>query len=103
MVPYIKVWNIVFLRETKYKSSRPEVFCKKVVPRNVTKFIGKHLCQDLFFNKAAGILESLFNKVASLKTCIFIKKRIQKTCNFIKKETLAQVFFCEFCEFFLLM
>ena len=21
-----------------------------------------------------------------------------KTCNFIKKDTLAQVFFCEFCE-----
>ena len=23
-----------------------------------------------------------------------------KACNFIKKETLAQVFFCEFCEIF---
>ena len=34
----------VFLR-----SSRPEMFCKKVVPGNFTKFTGKHLCQSLFF------------------------------------------------------
>ena len=46
----------------------PEMFCEKVVPRNFTKFTGKHLCQSLFFNKVA------------------------------KKETLAQVISCEFCE-----
>ena len=50
------------------RSSRPKVFRKKGVLRNFTKFTGKHLCQSLFFNKL------------------------------IKKETLAQVFFCEFCE-----
>ena len=33
------------------RSSRPEVFCKKRVLRNFTKFTGKHLCQSLFFNK----------------------------------------------------
>ena len=49
------------------RSSRPEVFCKKGVLRNFTKFTGKHLRQSLFFN------------------------------NFIKKETLAQAFSCEFC------
>ena len=58
-----------------YGSSRPEVFCKKGVLRNFTKFTGKHLCQSLFFNKVADL-----------------------ACNFIKKETLAQVFPCEFCE-----
>ena len=36
-------------------SSCPEVFCKKGVLRNFTKFIGKHLCQSLLFNKAAGL------------------------------------------------
>ena len=56
------------------RGSRPEVFCKKGILRNFAKFTGKHLC------------ESLFNKVAGA------------ACNFIKKETLAQVFFCEFCE-----
>ena len=35
------------------RSSRPEVFCKKDILRNFTKFTGKHLCQSLFFNKAA--------------------------------------------------
>ena len=54
-----------------YRSSRPEVSCKKGILRNLTKFTGKHLCQSLFFNKVAGL-------------------------NFIKKETLAQVFSSQF-------
>ena len=53
----------------------PEVFCKKVVLRNFAKFTGNQLCQNLFFNRP-------------------------EACNFIEKETLAQVFSCEFCEFF---
>ena len=35
--------------QTKMQPS--EVFCKKGVLRNFAKFIGKHLCQSLFFNK----------------------------------------------------
>ena len=38
----------------KIRSSRPEVFCKKSVIRNCSKFTGKHLCQSLFLNKVAG-------------------------------------------------
>ena len=41
-------WNDPLL-ECTVRSSRPEVFCKKGVLRNFTKFIGKHLCQSLFF------------------------------------------------------
>ena len=52
------------------------MFCKKVVVKNFPKFLGKQLCQSLFFNKVAG------------------------ACNFIKKETLAQLFSCEFCDIF---
>ena len=37
----------------KNRSSRPEVFCKKGVLRNFTKFAGKHLFQNLFLNKVA--------------------------------------------------
>ena len=48
----------------------------KGVLRNFAKFIGKHLCQSLFFNKVADL----------------------EPCNFIKKETLAQVFSCAYCE-----
>ena len=69
---------IVCIKKSKFgtlRSSPPEVFCKKGVVRNVSKFTGKHLCHSLFFNKVAG-----------------------PACSFIKKETLAQVFSCEFCE-----
>ena len=56
---------------THCRSSRGEVFSKKVALRNMAKFTGKHLWQSLFFNKVAGLIE---------------------------KETLAQVFSCEFCQ-----
>ena len=72
--------NIEYLFEAvvrRCRSSRPEVFYKIGVLKNLAKFIGKHLCQSLFFNKNADVV-----------------------CNYIKKETLAQVFFCEFCEIF---
>ena len=38
-----------------FRSSGPEVFRKKSVLRNFTKFTGKYLCQSLFFNKVAGL------------------------------------------------
>ena len=59
-----------------FRSSRPEVFCKKGVLRNFTKFIGKHLCQSLFFNK-----------VVRLKPATLLKKRPWHRCfpvNFVK-------------------
>ena len=46
-----------------YRSSRPEVFCKKGVLWNFAKFTGKQPCQSLFFNKVAGLRpETLFKK-----------------------------------------
>ena len=60
------------------RSSHQRCSVKKVVPRNAANFIGKQLCQSLFFYKVAGLLGC--------------------SCNFIKKETLTQVFSCEFCE-----
>ena len=38
-----------------YRSSRPELFCKKGVLRDFAKFTGKHLCQNFFFNNVAGL------------------------------------------------
>ena len=64
----------VLFKFTYIRSSSPEVFCKKDVLKNFTKFTVKPLCQSLFFNKVAGL--------------------------FIKKETLAQGFYCKFCEIF---
>ena len=40
---------------TIWRGSRPDVLYKKCVLRNFAKFIGKHLCQGLFFNKVAGL------------------------------------------------
>ena len=56
-----------------YRSSRPDVFCKDGVLRNFAKFTGKHLFQNLYFNKVAGVV-----------------------FNFIDIKTQAQVFSCEF-------
>ena len=63
------------------RSSRPEVFCKKGVLRNFTKFTGKHLYQRLFFNKVAGLRrttslkKSLWHKVFSCEICEISKSR----------------------------
>ena len=51
-----------------YRSSRPEVFCKKGVLKGFAKFTGKHLCQS-----------PLFNKVAGLQACNFILKNEHRT------------------------
>ena len=40
----------------RYRSSPPEVFCKKGVLRNFVKFTGKYLFQSLFLNKVAGLM-----------------------------------------------
>ena len=61
--------NSFFLRKRRFsflscRSSRPEVFCKKGVFRNFTKFSGLHLRQCLFFSKVAGLrllLNSFFS------------------------------------------
>ena len=52
----------------------PEVFYKKGVVKNFTKFAEKHRFQNLFFNKVASLRPS----------------------TLFKKEALAQVFSCEF-------
>ena len=41
----------------KYRSSRSEVFGKEGVLKNFANFTEKHLCQSLFFNKVAGLLQ----------------------------------------------
>ena len=53
----------------QYRSSRLEVFCRKGVLRNFAKFMGKHLCQSLFFNKVPG-----------LRPATLLKKRIRYRC-----------------------
>ena len=50
----VPLWATWYNFPNKNRSSLSEVFCKKGVPRNFSKFAGKHLWQSLFFNKGAG-------------------------------------------------
>ena len=62
------------LSKDLFRSSRADVFYKKAVLRNFTKFTGKHLCQSLFFNKVA-------------RPATLFKKRLRHRCfpvNFVK-------------------
>ena len=43
----------------QYRNSHPEVFSKKGVLKNLTKFIRKHLCHSILFNKVAGLRPNL--------------------------------------------
>ena len=63
-----------------HRSSRPEVFCKKGVPRTFAKFTGKQLCQSLFLNKVAGLRPAT-------RPATLLKKRLWHRCfpvNFTK-------------------
>ena len=56
------------------------MFCKKGVPINFAKLIGKHLCQGFFFNKSAGFCVGVFfNRVAGLEVLRQINLDILKT------------------------
>ena len=68
--PFISHVYPFSLNRTSFYRGHPEVFCKKDVHRNLTKFTGKHLCQKLFWGLRPATL----------------------------KESLAQVFSCKFCE-----
>ena len=51
---YIKKLNHI------YQKQLPEVFYEKYIPKNFTKFTGKHLFQGLFFTKVAGLSLQLY-------------------------------------------
>ena len=54
-----------FYFHTFFRSSYQRCFVKKGVLRKFAKFTGKHLCQKVFFNKVAGLPESLFRQRVS--------------------------------------
>ena len=56
---YLKLMNIN-IHLLKDRSSHQRCSIQKGALRNFTKFTGKHLCQSLFFNKVAGLLEQWF-------------------------------------------
>ena len=54
------------------KCSRPEVFRKKAIMKNLAKSTGKQLCRSLFFNK-----------ITSLRFATFLKKKLRQKCFFV--------------------
>ena len=63
------VCNDVWEKHSAGRSSRPEVFCKKGVYKSFARLTGKHLCQNLFLNKIAG-----------LGPATLLKKRLWHNC-----------------------
>ena len=68
LIMFYKLFNANSTAFLFFRSSHPEVFCKKGALRNFAKFIGKRLWQSLFCRPQA------------------------------EKETLVQLLSCEFCE-----
>ena len=52
----------------KHRSSHRRYSVRKGVLRNFAKFTGKHLCRNLFFNKAAGLRQFPVNFAKFLRT-----------------------------------
>ena len=56
-------------RKSYSQKQLPDVFYKKGVLKNFAKFIGKHLCQSLFFNRTPPV-------AASVHCCLWISHSV---------------------------
>ena len=54
-------WTLlhIYAEAVVHGCSVKKLFCKKGALKNFAKFIGKHLCWSVFFNKVAGLKEKL--------------------------------------------
>ena len=86
--PKIKVRTISSFRSSHQRCSR-----KKGVLRNFAKFTGKHLCQSLFFNKAADLSPATISKKRLWHRCFPVNfTRIFKNAFFTKHSWTAASF-----------
>ena len=65
-----------------FRSSRPELFCRKGVLGNFTKFTEKHLYRSLFFNRIAGLRPATLSKKRLWHRCFFQKENLKKCACF---------------------
>ena len=54
------LFMLSFVQVNVIQKQSPEVFCKKEVFKNFAKFTGKHLCQNLFFDKIKRLWHGCF-------------------------------------------
>ena len=93
-----------------FRSSRPEVFCKKGVLKNFAKFIVKHLCHSLSFDKVAGPRPATLRKKRLWHRCFLTEHLfLQNTsggcfsffkCLFVTSHTLHFTLFTSTSSFF---
>ena len=95
-------WPVIFkviLGVSVTMSSRPEVFCEKGVRKKLTKFKGKHLCQNLFFDKAGGLAQVFSCEFCeTFKNTLFYHLWWLLLNNTIVKNSVIDVF-CNFTAF----
>ena len=82
-IMFYKLLNAISTVFVFFRSSLPEVFCKKSVHRNFAKFTEKRLCQSLFFDKIAGFRPSIL-----LKKCLFVLSHTLHVTLFTTTSTL---------------
>ena len=61
-VVYFKNIEARLFLKLRIQKQPPEVFLKKCVLKNFTKFTGKRLCWSLFFIKTAGLRPATLNE-----------------------------------------
>ena len=62
------------------RSSHRSCSVKKSIIGNLTKFTGKHLCQSLFFNKAAGLRPPFYR--TPLGDCFWSPEKARTGCSY---------------------
>ena len=90
MLQLISYFNEVNFFLIEFRSSRPEMFCRKGVLKNFAKFTGNHLCRSLFFNE-------------DLRPATLLKKRLWHRCFLVNiAKFLRTNFFTEQLRWLLL-
>ena len=65
-----------------FRSSSPDVFCRKGVLRNFAKLTEKHLYRSLFFNRVAGLRPATLLKKRLWYRRFFQKENLKKRASF---------------------
>ena len=73
-------WVCALMQYSQIQKQPPEVFRKRRYSWNFSKFIGKHLCWSVFFNKAAGFRpETVFKKTPAHVFCCAFSEIFKNT------------------------
>ena len=83
-------WHVIAI----LRSSRPEVFCKKVVLKHFAKFIGKQLFRSPFSYKMSGRVKKRFRHMFYYKISEIFKTIIENNCFLYIIWNFSRKIFC---------